>query len=86
MSFFKTQWLKMTEKPNIHNKTKCYYYQNNPPFYSTSLAEISEFISLSNLTLMRSQDSTENFNYHCYEIYSGDVFCFIMILGVHYEI
>ena len=54
-------------------------HQNTSPFYFTSSAEINWFISLSNLTHMMAQDSAENFNHHCYEIYSDDVFCFIMI-------
>ena len=67
------KWLKMTEKPNINNKTKCYYNQNIPPFYFTSSAEISWLILLSDLTYVRSQDSAENFDLYCYEIYWDDV-------------
>ena len=31
MSF--SRWLKMTEKRNLHNKSRLLYYQNSPPFH-----------------------------------------------------
>ena len=47
MSF--SRWLKMTEKRNLHNKTRLLYYQNLPPFHFIAKNPIKIFNKCSKL-------------------------------------
>ena len=81
MSF--SRWLKMTEKRNLHNKTRLLYYQNHPPFQFIAIDFIKIFNKCSDLTHVGSQDSAEKFDPHCCEISQMVFFIFIMIPGIH---
>ena len=59
----------MTEKQNLHNKTRLLYYQDHPPFHFIAINFLKIFNKCSNLTHVGSQDSAEEFDHHCYEIF-----------------
>ena len=75
--------LKMTEKRNLHYKTRLFCYQNLPPFHFIAINPVKFFNKCSNLTNVGSQDFAEKFDPHWYEISQIVFFTFIMVPRVH---
>ena len=75
--------LKMTEKRNLHYKTRLFCYQNLPPFHFIAINPVKIFNKCSNLTNVGSQDFAEKFDPHWYEISQIVFFTFIMVPRVH---
>ena len=60
MSF--SRWFKITEKLNLHYKTRLLYYQDLPPFHFIAINPEKIFNKCSNLTNLASQGFAEKFD------------------------